>query len=157
MCRYISKFSAATKKELYLIHNLNHWVIPSKPKGTQTENNQTALNLIRIWLVKRVAWVFWTNSPHITFVLKWKFIWCIISVKRINYYNIVLKVAFCKEIADWLSVLSLKIYYFWQIELRTKMVEAKYHEDKLKLQQQHDVAVQKVLWNKFLVISQVRK
>ena len=32
-----------------------------------------------------------------------------------------------------------------QIELRTKMVEAKYHEDKLKLQQQHDVAVQKVV------------
>jgi len=32
-----------------------------------------------------------------------------------------------------------------QIELRTKMVEAKYHEDKLKLQQQHDVAVQKIL------------
>ena len=26
------------------------------------------------------------------------------------------------------------------------MVEAKYHEDKLKLQQQHDVAVQKVFW-----------
>lgn len=25
------------------------------------------------------------------------------------------------------------------------MVEAKYHEDKLKLQQQHDVAVQKVI------------
>ena len=81
-----------------------------------------------------------------------------ISVKRINYYNILLNFAFCKEIADWLSVLSLKIYiYFWQIELRTKMVEAKYHEDKLKLQQQHDVAVQKVFWNKFLVISQVRK
>lgn len=68
-----------------------------------------------------------------------------ISVKRINYYNILLNFAFCKEIADLLSVLSLKIYiYFWQIELRTKMVEAKYHEDKLKLQQQHDVAVQKV-------------
>lgn len=81
-----------------------------------------------------------------------------ISVKRINYYNILLNFAFCKEIADLLSVLSLKIYiYFWQIELRTKMVEAKYHEDKLKLQQQHDVAVQKVFWNKFLVISQVRK
>ena len=82
-----------------------------------------------------------------------------ISVKRINFYNILLNLAFCKEIADWLSVLSLKIYklYFWQIELRTKMVEAKYHEDKLKLQQQHDVAVQKVFWNKFLVISQVRK
>lgn len=68
-----------------------------------------------------------------------------ISVKRINYYNILLNFAFCKEIADLLSVFSLKIYiYFWQIELRTKMVEAKYHEDKLKLQQQHDVAVQKV-------------
>ena len=80
-----------------------------------------------------------------------------ISVKRINYYNILLNFAFCKEIADLLSVLSLKIYiYFWQIELRTKMVEAKYHEDKLKLQQQHDVAVQKVFWNK-LVISHVRK
>ena len=66
-------------------------------------------------------------------------------MKRINYYNILLNFAFCKEIADLLSVLSLKIYiYFWQIELRTKMVEAKYHEDKLKLQQQHDVAVQKV-------------
>lgn len=36
------------------------------------------------------------------------------------------------------------LFIFLQIELRTKMVEAKYHEDKLKLQQQHDVAVQKV-------------
>jgi len=35
-------------------------------------------------------------------------------------------------------------FAYFQIELRTKMVEAKYQEDKLKLQQQHDVAVQKV-------------
>jgi hypothetical protein len=30
------------------------------------------------------------------------------------------------------------------VELKVKMVEAKFHEEKLKLQQQHDVAVQKV-------------
>ena len=43
------------------------------------------------------------------------------------------------------------ICYFtcFQVELRTKMVEAKYHEDKLKLQQQHDVAVQKVFGDYF--------
>ena len=32
-----------------------------------------------------------------------------------------------------------------QLELKVKMVEAKFHEDKLKIQQQHDVAVQKVI------------
>ena len=43
------------------------------------------------------------------------------------------------------SVILLNTYFtYFQVELRTKMVEAKYHEDKLKLQQQHDVAVQKV-------------
>ena len=32
-----------------------------------------------------------------------------------------------------------------QIEARTKMAEARFHEDKLKIQQQHDLSVQKIL------------
>lgn len=43
-----------------------------------------------------------------------------------------------------------------EIELRTKMVEAKYHEDKLKLQQQHDVAVQKILDRKNMELEEVK-
>ncbi|KAJ7390208.1 hypothetical protein OS493_026718 [Desmophyllum pertusum] len=43
-----------------------------------------------------------------------------------------------------------------EVELRTKMVEAKYHEDKLKLQQQHDVAVQKILDRKNMELEEVK-
>lgn len=43
-----------------------------------------------------------------------------------------------------------------EIELRTKMVEAKYHEDKLKLQQQHDVAVQKILDRKNMELEEIK-
>lgn len=43
-----------------------------------------------------------------------------------------------------------------EIELRTKMVEAKYQEDKLKLQQQHDVAVQKILDRKNMELEEVK-
>ncbi|KAL9956211.1 hypothetical protein ACROYT_G037657 [Oculina patagonica] len=43
-----------------------------------------------------------------------------------------------------------------EVELRTKMVEAKYHEDKLKLQQQHDVAVQKILDRKNMELEEIK-
>ncbi|XP_046339268.2 centrosomal protein of 112 kDa-like isoform X3 [Haliotis rufescens] len=43
-----------------------------------------------------------------------------------------------------------------EIELRTKMVEAKYHEEKLKLQQRHDAAVQKILDRKNAEIEDVK-
>ncbi len=35
--------------------------------------------------------------------------------------------------------------YEKELELRTKMTEAKYHEEKLQIQQKHDQAIQKVI------------
>ena len=45
-------------------------------------------------------------------------------------------------------VSKVQLFYcfllFPQVVLRTKMAEAKFHEEKLRLQQKHDAAVQKV-------------
>lgn len=43
-----------------------------------------------------------------------------------------------------------------EIAVRTKMVEAKYHEEKLRLQQKHDAAVQKILDRKNSEIEDVK-
>ncbi|KAL8592673.1 hypothetical protein ACOMHN_037613 [Nucella lapillus] len=43
-----------------------------------------------------------------------------------------------------------------EIALRTKMIEAKYHEEKLRLQQKHDAAVQKILDRKNSEIEDVK-
>ncbi|XP_041362418.1 centrosomal protein of 112 kDa-like isoform X2 [Gigantopelta aegis] len=43
-----------------------------------------------------------------------------------------------------------------EIEMRAKMIEAKYHEEKLKLQQKHDTAVQKILDRKNAEIEDVK-
>ncbi|XP_076459677.1 uncharacterized protein LOC143292894 isoform X2 [Babylonia areolata] len=43
-----------------------------------------------------------------------------------------------------------------EIALRTKMIEAKYHEEKLRLQQKHDTAVQKILDRKNSEIEDVK-
>ncbi|PVD38829.1 hypothetical protein C0Q70_01453 [Pomacea canaliculata] len=43
-----------------------------------------------------------------------------------------------------------------EIALRTKMIEARYHEEKLKLQQKHDAAVQKILDRKNSEIEDVK-
>ncbi|EDO31913.1 predicted protein, partial [Nematostella vectensis] len=40
--------------------------------------------------------------------------------------------------------------------LKVKMVEAKFHEEKLKLQQQHDVAVQKILDRKNMELEEIK-
>ena len=36
--------------------------------------------------------------------------------------------------------------------MKTKMMEAKYHEEKLKLQQKHDADVQKVGYIQFIIL-----
>ena len=43
-----------------------------------------------------------------------------------------------KEINNIFKIFSLKL------DMKTKLMEAKYHEEKLKLQQKHDADVQKV-------------
>ncbi|XP_035824981.1 uncharacterized protein LOC101862025 isoform X2 [Aplysia californica] len=43
-----------------------------------------------------------------------------------------------------------------EVALRTKMIEAKFHEEKLKLQQKHDAAVQKILDRKNTEIEDVK-
>ncbi|KAK3726631.1 hypothetical protein QZH41_012284 [Actinostola sp. cb2023] len=43
-----------------------------------------------------------------------------------------------------------------EVELKVKMVEAKFHEEKLKLQQQHDVAVQKILDRKNMELEEIK-
>ncbi|KAL3875698.1 hypothetical protein ACJMK2_033626, partial [Sinanodonta woodiana] len=43
-----------------------------------------------------------------------------------------------------------------EVEMRTKMLEAKFHEEKLRLQQKHDAAVQKILDRKNAEIEDVK-
>lgn len=43
-----------------------------------------------------------------------------------------------------------------EVEARTKLAEAKYHEDKLKLQQQHDLSVQKILDRKNSELEEIK-
>lgn len=54
-----------------------------------------------------------------------------------NYFNLI--VYFCQR----KKINTFKIF-FLKLDMKTKMIEAKCHEEKLKLQQKHDADVQKV-------------
>ena len=43
-----------------------------------------------------------------------------------------------------------------ELDMKTKMMEAKFHEEKLKIQQKHDIAVQKILDRKNTEIEDVK-
>ncbi|XP_070580132.1 centrosomal protein of 112 kDa-like isoform X2 [Ptychodera flava] len=51
---------------------------------------------------------------------------------------------------------SLVSKYEKELEMKTKMLEAKFHEEKLNLQQKHDEAIQKILDRKNLEIEDVK-
>lgn len=50
-------------------------------------------------------------------------------------------------------IVSLNASFSFKVEVKTKMLEAKFHEEKLRLQQKHDAAVQKASWGQFFLYS----